>query len=132
MNSLETFWIIGGSLGPILGALGSLGHLFGSSGARLGSILGALGVLWAPFWVFWGSNGWLWGSLGPHWPPKAPKVKFPQFFPSIWGSFFIFGPVPRGKYTLITGRDLLYSIASRIPPGRVSWVVGWFGELLDC
>ena len=25
-----------------------------------------------------------------------------------------------------------YSIASRIPPGRVIWVVGWVGELLGC
>ena len=47
-------------MGPILGALGSLGHLFGSSGGRLASILEALGVLWAPFWVSWGS---FWGVL---------------------------------------------------------------------
>ena len=91
MNSLETwapFWILGGSLGPILGALGSLGHLFGSSGGRLGSILGALGVLWAPFWVFWGSNGWLWGSLGPPLAAQGAQSEIYPIFSLPFGGHF--------------------------------------------
>ena len=91
MNSLETwapFWILGGSLGPILGALGSLGHLFGSSGGLLGSILGALGVLWAPFWVFWGSNGWLWGSLGPPLAAQGAQSEIYPIFSLPFGGHF--------------------------------------------
>ena len=75
-------------MGPILGALGSLGHLFGSSGGRLGSILGALGVLWAPFWVFWGSNGWLWGSLGPPLAAQGAQSEISPIFSLPFGGHF--------------------------------------------
>ena len=91
MNSLETwapFWILGGSLGPILGALGLLGHLFGSSGGLLGSNLGVLGVLWVPFWVFWGSNGWLWGSLGPPLAAQGAKSEIYPIFSLPFGGHF--------------------------------------------
>ena len=49
-------------MGPILGALGSLGHLFGRSGGVLESIFEALGVPCAPFLELWGPTGWLWVS----------------------------------------------------------------------
>ena len=75
-------------MGPILGALGSLGHLFGSSGGRLGSILRALGVLWAPFWVLWGSNGWLWGSLGPPLAAQGAKSEIYPIFSLPFGGHF--------------------------------------------
>ena len=91
MNSLETwapFWILGGSLGPILGALGSLWHLFGSYGSLSGSILGNLGVLWAPFWVFWGSNGWHWGFLEPPWPPKGAQSEIYPIFSVPFEGYF--------------------------------------------
>ena len=86
-------------MGPILGALGSLGHLFGSSGGRLGSILGALGVLWAPFWVFWGSNGWLWGSLGPPLAAQGAQSEIYPIFSLPFGGHFgtIFGAKSASK-----------------------------------
>ena len=93
MNSLETwapFWILGGRLGPILGALGSLWHLFGSSGGLSGSILGDLGVLWAPFWVFWGSNGWLWGSLERPLAAQGAQSEISSIFPLPFGGHFCF------------------------------------------
>ena len=75
-------------MGPILGALGSLGHLFGRSGGLLGSILGALGVLWAPFWVFWGSNGWRWGSLGPPLAAQGAQSEISPIFSLPFGGHF--------------------------------------------
>ena len=69
-------------MGPILGALGSLGHLFGSSGGRLGSILRA------PFWVLWRSNGWLWGSLGLPLAAQGAKSEIYPIFSLPFGGHF--------------------------------------------
>ena len=84
--------------GRSLDVLRSVGLHFGCSGSRLGTFLGALGVVWAPFWRLWGTLGLHFGGFGGPvaafggpwgrpWPPKGPKVKFSQFYPSILGSF---------------------------------------------
>ena len=75
-------------MGPIWGALGSLGHLFGRSGGVLESIFEALGVPCAPFLELWAPNGWLWRSSEAPWPPRAPKVKFSQFLSLPFGRIF--------------------------------------------
>ena len=65
-------------MGPILGALGSLGHFFGRSGDVLESIFEALGVPCAPFLELWAPNGWLWGSSeGPLAAQGAQSEIFP-------------------------------------------------------
>ena len=72
-------------MGSILGALRSLGYLFGGflglhfgvSMGALGSILGALGISWE----VWGVPG---GSLGR---PRGPELNFATFFPPILESF---------------------------------------------
>ena len=91
MNSLETwasFWILGCCLGPILGVLGSLGHLFGRSGGVLESIFEALGVPCAPFLELWAPSGWLWGSAkAPLAAQGAQSEIFPIFSLPFWGHF---------------------------------------------
>ena len=92
MNSLETWapcWILGGSLGPILGALGSLGHLFGRSGGVLESIFEAPGVPCAPCLELWGPNGWLWvSSEAPLAAQGAQSEIFPIFSLPFGGYFW--------------------------------------------
>ena len=73
--SWASFWELGGSPG----------HHFGVCGLLLGSILGVWGCLGLHFW---GSGTPLvpLGLLGgPPWPPKVPKAKFSDFFPSHFG-----------------------------------------------
>ena len=92
-------WKLGRSLGPILGALGSLGHLFGRSGGVLESILEALGVPCAPFLELWAPNGWLWGYgwlWGSSEAPLAAQGAQSEIFPICslpFGGYFgtIFG-----------------------------------------
>ena len=73
-----------------------LGLNFGCSGGVLGIILEALGVPWALFWRLGGCLGLHFGGSVVHvgafggpwarpWPPKGPKAKFSQFFPSHFG-----------------------------------------------
>ena len=68
----------GGILGPILGALGSLVHLFRRSGGVLESIFEALGVPCAPFLELWAPSGWLWGSAEA---PLAAQGAQSEIFP---------------------------------------------------
>ena len=91
MNSLETwapFWILGGSLGSILGALGSLGHLFGRSGGVLESIFEPLGVPCAPFLELWAPNGWLWGSSEAPLAAQGAQSEISPIFSFPFGSHF--------------------------------------------
>ena len=75
-------------MGPILNALGSLGHLFGRSGGVLESIFEALGVPCAPFLELWAPNGWLWGSSeAPLAAQGAQSEIFPIFSLPFWAHF---------------------------------------------